>query len=138
MPRYANSESPSNVPPFKRNAKGNYWAKFDGAICTVFKGKYGGWSFVHDGQFSGEWFDDPVDAMHSVLTDLAERNRPRQQLVPSCLRFFGLTPPITRSEVMSCYRKWANATHPDRGGTCEAFKEVQSNFEAALQYVGAA
>jgi hypothetical protein len=43
------------------------------------------------------------------------------------LRRFGLTWPFTAAELKKAYRKRCMETHPDRGGSSEAFNEVQKD-----------
>ena len=45
----------------------------------------------------------------------------------------GLPSSATLAEIKLAYRKRALATHPDRGGTADAFRAVQSAYEAALE-----
>jgi hypothetical protein len=44
----------------------------------------------------------------------------------------GLEPSATVAEIKRAYRKRALETHPDRGGTAEEFRKVQSAYERAL------
>jgi hypothetical protein len=116
----------------------------------VFPGRYGGWAFFYRDQLSDDWYDSAVDAMRAAIDLHAEKvsrydqQRERQRAkrnspyCPECFRFFGLQPPVTRNDVMACYRKWARVTHPDCGGTNDAFREVQRHFENALRLVGVA
>jgi hypothetical protein len=45
----------------------------------------------------------------------------------------GLEPAATLAEIKQAYRARALQTHPDRGGNAEAFRAVQSAYEAALK-----
>ena len=55
--------------------------------------------------------------------------------VPTCLAFFGSTPPISKDVLMRAYRQKAKTAHPDSGGTHHAFLEVSKHFKEALQLV---
>ncbi len=43
----------------------------------------------------------------------------------------GVTPQATEAELKRAFRKRALETHPDRGGTAEAFRELQRAYEEA-------
>lgn len=45
----------------------------------------------------------------------------------------GLEPSATLTEIKRAYRVRALETHPDRGGTAEEFRKVQSAYERALE-----
>lgn len=45
----------------------------------------------------------------------------------------GLEPSATLTEIKRAYRVRALETHPDRGGTAEDFRKVQSAYESALK-----
>jgi hypothetical protein len=47
----------------------------------------------------------------------------------------GLSPPYVLEDVKAAYRDRARETHPDRGGSLEAFNAVQEAFERAQEYV---
>ena len=55
---------------------------------------------------------------------------------PKCLQVLGITRPCTVEEVNRAYRRLALETHPDRGGSADAFKQVHDAFESALAMVG--
>jgi len=118
--------------PFNRTAKGNYFARFGEIPVTVFTGKYGGWCYFIAGERGDTWYDTADDAMAAAI-EAVEALR-----VPACLKFFGLAPPVSVDALKARYRELAKSTHPDHGGTCAAFKTVQSYFEAALSLVGGA
>ena len=42
--------------------------------------------------------------------------------------------PFTKQELKSAYRKMALQTHPDSGGTTEAFREVHTAYQVLLQF----
>jgi hypothetical protein len=48
---------------------------------------------------------------------------------PSAFQILGLSARATMEEVKRAYRKCALETHPDRGGSAEAFRAVQAAYE---------
>jgi len=52
---------------------------------------------------------------------------------PSVWQTLGLTPKATTTEIKRAYRQRALAAHPDRGGSDEAFRALQSAYESALK-----
>ncbi len=52
---------------------------------------------------------------------------------PSIWQTLGLTARATASEIKSAYKKRALEVHPDRGGSAEDFRVLQSAYESALQ-----
>jgi len=50
------------------------------------------------------------------------------------VRRFGLTWPYTAADLKKAYRKKCMETHPDRGGTAEAFNEVQKDNTELERY----
>lgn len=115
---------------FHRTKTGNYFGRIDGKPCTVFKARSGDWSFFLNDKPGDVWFASYRDAM---ATAVKRALLPTAPVLPACIRFFGLRPPITRDALLAKYRELARQTHPDHGGSCSAFKVVQSNFEAASQ-----
>ena len=57
----------------------------------------------------------------------------KQPQSASVWRTLGLTPKATLSEIKRAYRKQALSAHPDRGGSDEAFRALQSAYESALE-----
>jgi len=51
---------------------------------------------------------------------------------PSIWQTLGLTPQATLAEIKQAYRVRALETHPDRGGSDDAFRAVHSAYESAL------
>lgn len=51
----------------------------------------------------------------------------------SIWQILGLEPSATLSEIKRAYRVRALETHPDRGGTADEFRKVQSAYERALE-----
>jgi hypothetical protein len=49
-----------------------------------------------------------------------------------CFAVLGLSPPCTRDAVQEAYRRLARERHPDRGGSKEAFQELQDAYGRAL------
>jgi hypothetical protein len=54
---------------------------------------------------------------------------------PDFMVTLGLAPPYVIEDVKQAYRDKARETHPDRGGSVVAFKEVQEAFEHAQAYL---
>ena len=54
---------------------------------------------------------------------------------PGCLSLLGLKLPCTTEDVKEAYRKLAEQTHPDRGGSPIAFHRLRQNYEQALKFV---
>ncbi len=52
---------------------------------------------------------------------------------PSIWQTLGLAPSATETEIKTAYRKRALETHPDRGGSNEAFRALQRAYESALK-----
>lgn len=54
---------------------------------------------------------------------------------PEFMVTLGLAPPYVIEDVMQAYREKARQTHPDRGGSAEAFNAVHQAFERAQAYL---
>jgi hypothetical protein len=54
---------------------------------------------------------------------------------PDFMVTLGLAPPYVLEDVKAAYREKAKLSHPDRGGSVEAFNEIQQAFERAQQYL---
>jgi len=108
-------------------ATGNYFGMINGLKCTVFKARSGDWSYFLDDKPANQWFKEASTAMKAAVS------KAFTPVIPACLKFFGLQPPITRDALLAKYRELARRTHPDLGGSYSAFKVVQANFEAASQ-----
>jgi hypothetical protein len=63
------------------------------------------------------------------------RHRSEKVDQPKCFQLLGISRPCTVEEVNRAYRKLALETHPDHGGSADAFKLVQDAFERALAMV---
>ena len=75
------------------------------------------------------------DQAWSKLEEMLAEMRRKAEMAP--FRVLGLQPPITLVSVKAAYRRKAKETHPDLGGSTEAFVAVQNAYEAALKFVGA-
>src|SRR5689334_14585371 len=100
------------------SSTGNYFGMLNGMKCTVFKARSGDWSYFLDSKPANQWFKESLPAMRAAV---AKAFTPP---IPACLKFFGLQPPVSRDALMASYRAKAKTTHPDHGGSCEAFKLV--------------
>lgn len=59
--------------------------------------------------------------------------RPRREVPRSIWDTLGVSAKATELELRRAYRLRALETHPDRGGTDEAFREVRAAYEEALR-----
>ena len=53
---------------------------------------------------------------------------------PEFLVRLGVLLPATLADIESVYRDRVKLAHPDRGGTVEAFNQLQADYEAARQF----
>ena len=65
--------------------------------------------------------------------DAPPRPRPATSNQPSIWSILGLTPNASLIEIRRAYRQRALEVHPDRGGSDEAFRTLQSAYESALE-----
>jgi hypothetical protein len=65
--------------------------------------------------------------------DAAPHVRARSSNQTSIWQTLGLKADATLLEIKSAYRKRALETHPDRGGTAESFRALQTAYESALK-----
>jgi hypothetical protein len=54
---------------------------------------------------------------------------------PSIWAILGVSPTVTQTGLKRAFRSRALETHPDRGGTAEAFRELQRAFEEAQRRI---
>ena len=54
---------------------------------------------------------------------------------PACIRTLGLPWPCTRQDVKHAFRTKVKTTHPDNGGTNEAFQRLYQAYQEALALV---
>ncbi|MEI9947950.1 MAG: J domain-containing protein [Pseudomonadota bacterium] len=72
----------------------------------------------------------------STPTAQAHDAAPKARATPNATSIWhvlGLEPNATLGQIKQAYRARALQTHPDRGGTVEAFRAVHSAYEAALK-----
>jgi hypothetical protein len=85
-------------------------------------------------------------AIHFMKTEEQRRERPappppqsnghnEERPTPSFLLFFGLKLPTTIKALKAAYRRRARQAHPDHGGNADAFRELQRQYEAAMDYL---
>jgi hypothetical protein len=63
------------------------------------------------------------------LPEWIRRDRPR------CIEALGLKLPCTTEDVLSAYRRKVKLLHPDRGGDCRDFLQLQEHFDQAMSLV---
>jgi hypothetical protein len=87
-----------------------------------------------------EELEKVVPRGHSGARADDHRHGPRPQAggeaspqVPPCFATLGLTPPVTKVDVMTAYRRKAFETHPDRGGSQAEFVAIGLAKELALR-----
>lgn len=56
-------------------------------------------------------------------------------IIPACLQVLGLTMPCNQEDLKEAYRQKAKLTHPDSGGSAEAFLALQQCYEEALEFL---
>jgi hypothetical protein len=70
----------------------------------------------------------------SAQAESGEALRPRASThVTSIWQTLGVEPKATVAEIKQAYRARALRTHPDRGGSAEEFRALQSAYEAAMK-----
>jgi hypothetical protein len=72
-------------------------------------------------QSSGRWTTAPTNAARANTTSIWET--------------LGITARATIDDLKRAFRRRALATHPDRGGDAEAFRQVQSAFKEAQRRI---
>jgi hypothetical protein len=75
---------------------------------------------------------DPWPAQRAAAAD-QQAVRPAAPRPASVWETLGLKPRATLIEIKRAYRLRALETHPDRGGSAEAFRKLQTAYEAALK-----
>ena len=55
--------------------------------------------------------------------------------VPECLKAFGLDRAASVDDLKRAYRRLTKECHPDKGGSNEAFRQLQEHYDAALKIV---
>ena len=54
---------------------------------------------------------------------------------PEAISAFGLTMPCSEADLLNAYRARVKQLHPDRGGDRRQFLRLQTQFEAAIQFL---
>lgn len=60
---------------------------------------------------------------------------PAPVYIPDCFRVLGLDHIPSEDELKRAYREKANTTHPDKGGSPDAFHAVTSAYEDSLKFL---
>jgi hypothetical protein len=89
----------------------------------------GSWARAWSNVLAGQ---EPWPSKRAPEADEAVRAAKRVA-APTVWQTLGLTPKATTPEIKRAYRQRALAAHPDRGGSDEAFRKLQSAYEAALE-----
>ncbi|MEO8901321.1 MAG: J domain-containing protein [Polyangiaceae bacterium] len=91
----------------------------------------GGWARAWANVLVGK---DPWPSQRASSADTNDAARPvKSTHAPSVWDTLGLKPRATVAEIKRAYRLRALETHPDRGGSAEAFRALQSAYESALK-----
>ena len=90
------------------------------------------WTYVNIGGFAF----DLRDAKWAIGIDLGGPSTTAVTRTAPCLAALGLTASATEQDVRSAFRRLVKTAHPDQGGTDEAFRTLQQNYQAALALVG--
>lgn len=89
------------------------------------------WGRILVGQpawLSSQELPDSVGGSPRAQPDEPESGRPLRSL----WNVLGIERTATLAEIKTAYKKRALETHPDRGGTSEAFREVSRAYELAI------
>ncbi len=91
----------------------------------------GGWARAWSNVLVGK---DPWPSQRASSVDTDEAARPAKKApAASVWDTLGLKPRATVLEIKRAYRLRALEAHPDRGGSAEAFRKLQSAYESALK-----
>ena len=66
---------------------------------------------------------------------LSGRPRWARSYTPEAISAFGLTMPCSEADLLKAYRARVKQLHPDRGGDRRQFLRLQTQFEAAIQFL---
>ena len=105
------------------NQKKGFWHNYD--IDTYFT------LDRQELESKGEAWSSAQKEMYYTLP-IAQRNLP---LTPECIRALGLMMPCSIDDVKDAYRQKAKQTHPDSGGSAEAFLALQENYLEAIDFL---
>jgi hypothetical protein len=86
---------------------------------------------------SGRGYFNDYYTKEAMEREIADRERARGLSAP-CITALGLSWPCTLADVKRTWRELARKLHPDHGGDADAFRDMRSHYEAALQLVGGA
>ena len=104
-----------------------YWAR---AWARVLLGR-APWGVGGEGTARSFGAQGPAHARSTTATTNAAAQAPSTSIWET----LGITARATAEELKRAYRQRALATHPDRGGDAEAFREVQRAFKEAQRRI---
>lgn len=90
----------------------------------------GGWARAWSNVVCGK---EPWDGQRSGHEAALRPARAEPANHPSVWQILGLSADASEVEIKAAYRKGALAAHPDRGGSDEAFRTLQTAYERALR-----
>lgn len=68
-------------------------------------------------------------------TYLSRRPQWARSHTPAAISAFGLTMPCSEADLLKAYRARVKQLHPDRGGDRRQFLRLQTQFEAAIEFL---
>lgn len=77
-----------------------------------------------------DWYDEDTFFQHNTDPFMPEfkSQREQQEVVDNDLVVLGLTKSPSEEDIKEAFKIKAKETHPDKGGTCEAFRKVRDSY----------
>lgn len=113
-------------PIIKKTAKKVFVAYNDYRIFTLDRQELEQEGSVWHRQQKERWYSEAGKAQFEKEQDELHTPKPLKKL--------GLTKYATEAEIKKAYHRLSKQCHPDAGGTHQAFIELQTNYENALEY----